>query len=947
MAEGRHLTFGDFRLDRVDGRLWRGEVERPLRGKSFALLRYLAEHPGRLVTRDELLRAVWPGVAVGPGVVRVSVAEVREALGDDALAPCYVETVGRRGYRFLGGTPGAPAGGGSFVGRERDLARLHRHLAGCGDRRRRTVLVAGEPGIGKTTLVDRFADEVRAGGMGRVASGQCVELHGPAEPYLPVLDLLARLCGDDGDEVGAALERWAPSWLLQLPGAVDTARIERARRRVALPTRERMLRELADAFDALARDRPLVVVLEDLHWSDASTVDLLAYVAERVAPARLLVIGTYRPADLVVREHPMRATARQLVARGRADEVTLELLTPDDVRSYLVHRLGGEAMDEGIAALVYARTDGNPLFLVSVVDHLLDRGLLGRDDGGTWRLASGADSVVPESLRSLVVRQVEALAPRQRAVVEAASVLGLEFDALALAAATGEPVAEVEHICTGLAERGQLVCTAGTTTWPDGSLGGTYEFLHALYQGVLYRRLGPAERARLHRVVGERLEAAHAADPGAVAGVLASHFERGGAWERAVHHHLAAVAAAKHRLAEREVVAHCEAVLGLLPQLPATSERARIEMACSLDLGASLLAVRGYGTPRVEPLFVRARDLALHLELPQVEILARGGLFTFHVMHGDQRRAVELAADLLAMADRFPIPLFVMIGHTTLGCAHYNLGNLLQARDHFERARAAWEPGFPRLQLDQKVLFLGIGALLLHQLGDTAAADAWNADAVAYANALDDPLNVAHTYHLAAQLRAIAEDRAGAVAWSERAIALSTEHGFPVHEAASKATKGYGLRDLSLQREGFAACAATGQRVGEPMYRIGIAHTCLEQDLVSEASGELALALAFIEETGEARHLAELHRLRAACARREGRAGDAEAELRRAVEVAGGQRSRLFELRAVADLAELLADRGRASEGRRMLGRVCDGFVADGQGPELDRARALAAAIAR
>src|SRR5262245_45880171 len=827
---GGFIAFGDFRLDRVEGRLWHGDVERPLRAKSFALLRYLAEHPGRLVTRDELLHTVWPGVAVSSGVVRISIGEVRGALEDDALAPRFLETVGRQGYRFLSGSA-AEAVRGAFVGRDGDLARLHRSLERCRDHRRQVLFVAGEPGIGKTTLVERFADEVRGGKLGRVAQGQCVELHGPSEAYLPVLELLGRLCREEASDAVQVLERWAPSWLLQMPGIADARAMEPLRRRVPSPTRERMLRELTDAFDVLARDTPLVVVLEDLHWSDASTVDLLAYVAERNTPARLLVIGTYRPVELVVRAHPLHATARQLIARGRAAEAALELLTEDDVRAYLAQRFAGQPMDPRLPEFVHRQTDGNPLFLVSVVDHLLDRGSLTREQG-TWRLASAQDAAVPQSLRELVGQQLDALGPVERATLAAASVMGVEFDTLAVAAAAELPVAMVERTCAALAERGQLVCTTGTTAWPDGSLGGTYEFLHALYQHVLYERLAPAERSRLHRAIGSRLEAAHAGDPGAIAAVLASHFERGGDWARAVAHHRAAVAGAKARLADREVVTHCEAVLGLLDRLSDSAERQELEITCSIDLGLSLLTVRGAGTPEIEPIFARARDRAVELGLPQFEIIGRGGVYTLRALDGDQRCALELAGDLGAMAERFPIPLFTLIGHTALACAHYNVGHLLLARDQFERARTMWQPELPRLQLDQKVLCLGIGTLVLQQLGDTTAAEAWSAEGVAYASALSDPLNVAHAWTLMAHYRMWADDRAGAIAWADRAIAVALEHGFPVHEGEAKMVKGWALGDLALQREGFARRAATGHHVGAPMYRLGLARTCLDQGSV-------------------------------------------------------------------------------------------------------------------
>src|SRR5262249_55567474 len=186
---------------------------------------------------------------------------------------------------------------------------------------------------------------------------------------------------DDGGDVVQALERWAPSWLLQLPGVVDAAALETLRRRVPSPNRDRMLRELADALDVLARDTPLVVVLEDLHWSDASTMDLLAYTPERGTPARLLVIGTYRPVEAVVHAHPFRATAQRLIARGRAAETSLELLTADDVRAYLTHRLGGQPMEPRLPELVHRRTGGETPFPGGVGGPLPDSGSLAPQRG--------------------------------------------------------------------------------------------------------------------------------------------------------------------------------------------------------------------------------------------------------------------------------------------------------------------------------------------------------------------------------------------------------------------------------------------------------------------------------------------------------------------------------------------------------------------------------------
>ncbi|MGH7288965.1 MAG: ATP-binding protein, partial [Myxococcota bacterium] len=519
----RRIDFGDFQLDLEAERLWRGSEERPLRAKSFAVLRHLVVNRGRLVTKEELFRACWSRTAVSDSVLRASIHEIRAALADDALRPGFVTTVGRRGYRFEASPESADAVPDGFVGRDADLTLLRDHLSRARDGRRQIVFVTGEPGIGKTALVDRFVEEVRTDGRDRVTVGQCVELVGGREAYLPLLDSLGRLCSEpDGRDVLATFDRFAPSWLLQLPALLDAERAEALGRRVPSPTRERMLRELGEALEGVTRERALVLVLEDLHWSDASSVDALAVLAQRTTPARLLIVGTYRPIGLVLADHPLKALKQSLQARGRCVELPLELLAPPDVSSYLAHRLSGHPIAGAVAADVHRATDGNPLFMTTTVDYLVARGMLAVRDG-CWRLSERLDRVVPESLRALVERQLDDLSDGERRVLDAASVVGVDFAVALVAATTGQSLDDVEQVCGVLVARAQMLAATGVAVWPDGTASGTYAFGHALYREVVYQRLTAVRRRGLHRAVAERLEAGHTGRTGDVAAVLAFH----------------------------------------------------------------------------------------------------------------------------------------------------------------------------------------------------------------------------------------------------------------------------------------------------------------------------------------------------------------------------------------------------------------------------------------
>ncbi len=302
--------------------------------------------------------------------LKVCVRVIRQALGEDSAAPRYLETVGWLGYRFWGDGerrgPEAPVeteGGSSkhIVGRDQELEQLQRLFTRTLHGQRHIVFVTGEPGIGKTTVVNLFVDTVRAARQVRIGRGQCFEHYGEGEAYLPVLEALERLCREPEEEepLLAVLSQYAPTWVVQMPALVGAAALEIAQRKVAGATRERMLREMAAAIEVLAAEQPLVLVFEDLHWSDRSTLDLIAYLAQRQERAQLLVLGTYRPAEVVVSSHPLRGLTQELHAHGQCEEIQLELLTEKEVAEYTVTQFSRGAQHgaplQELARLIYQR----------------------------------------------------------------------------------------------------------------------------------------------------------------------------------------------------------------------------------------------------------------------------------------------------------------------------------------------------------------------------------------------------------------------------------------------------------------------------------------------------------------------------------------------------------------------------------------------------------------
>ena len=529
MAAASEFCFGDYRLNLPNEQLWCGAQPVPLTTKALRVLGELVAHAGQLVTKDALFAAVWPGAAVSEGVLSNCIGELRKALGDSAQAPRCIQTVHRRGYRFLApmtvATPPAPAPAVAWlpaalprapllVGRDAEVATLHQHLVQARRGQRQMVLVSGEAGIGKTTVVDAFLATLAPEEPLWVAWGQCLAHYGPGEAYLPVLDALGRLGRTPAHaQLLPLLRQYAPTWVGQLPALVPAAAWEATPSPVPGATRERMLREAAECLEALSAVQPLILVLEDLHWSDHATLDLLTWLARRREPARLLVVGTYRPVEVLVHGHPLQAVKQELSLHGQCVELRLEGLSAAAVTAYLTARFPGSALATRLASVLHRRTEGQPLFMVQTVETWVQQGWVA-PVAGQWAVQVGVDVVetgVAESVRQLIAQQCDGLPPAAQAVLEVASVVGRVWNVVGVAAGLAAPAEQMEAQCVALARQGQFVEAGPVVTGPDGTVGESYQFRHALYQQVVYDRIPVGRQRQLHRRIGLWKEAGYGA----------------------------------------------------------------------------------------------------------------------------------------------------------------------------------------------------------------------------------------------------------------------------------------------------------------------------------------------------------------------------------------------------------------------------------------------------
>jgi DNA-binding winged helix-turn-helix (wHTH) protein/tetratricopeptide (TPR) repeat protein len=712
VQEPQSFVFGPFRLDQRDERLWRGEEVLHLHPKPLAVLCRLVAQAGQLVTKDALLGTVWPETAVSESALTVAIRHLRRVLGDHARSPQFIETVHRRGYRFMAPVvvaepspprhqtagimrppvPVARIDSPLFVGREGELAQVHRWLTTALQGTRQVGVIAGEPGIGKTALINAFVAQVAAGEDLWVGHGQCVASYGTGEPYLPVLEALGRLGREpDGIRLVSVLRQYAPSWLVQLPALLPHAEWEALQRTVGTTGPTRMLRELTEALDALTTERPLVLVLEDLHWSDRATLEWLAYVARRPDPARLFILGTYRPVEAIVQAHPLRTILTELRPHGQCVELVLDYLSEADVAAYLSQRFEAPRLAADLARVLHRRTTGNPLFLIAVVDELVRQQVVikGLD---RWEVRAGVETitaVVPATLRALIELQLAHLSSGDQTLLEAASVAGAECSAATVAAAVERAEEVVEARCTALARQGQFLQACGHAEWPDGTVTACYGFRHALYQEVLYQRVPAGRQSRWHARVGTRLAQGFGEHAGDMAAALAMHFVRGRQLLQAVPYLWQAGDNAMARSAYREAVTYFEQALSALSYVP--EERATREQAIDLRLalGSALQPSGDWG--RILVYLREAELLAEALDDPHRLGQVSVALSVYRRFMGAYEQVIATAQRALALATASGDVVLQAEAHNRLGVAYQDQGDYRRAIDCFRQAIAFFD----------------------------------------------------------------------------------------------------------------------------------------------------------------------------------------------------------------------------------------------------------------
>jgi len=617
------IRFGDFEFNSLSGKLFLDGHCVKIQPQPLRVLAVLLERPGEIVSREQLRTRVWGDatyVEFDQGL-NYCIRQIRVALSDGASKPLYIETLPKQGYRFIArvtmaaerkGSPNPelPAEWASandptaryqsaevsqapevlqgrpvesrprreerepepVFGRERELSKLDELLQSAVDGTGRVALVTGEPGIGKTALAASFVYAARKRNPNLLlVRGACVEQYGAGEPYLVFLDALGSLLrGPGGEHWVALLRRFAPTWCLQFPAEFSSDAMEQLHHEAIGATKDRMVRELADAFAAFTVESPVLLVLEDVHWVDPASVDMLRQLAERASCQRLMILATARPED-IERDNPtLKKCYTEMHARGLCEEIALGALKEPDVAAYLNAHYSPNNFPPELVVLIHSKSEGHPLFATGAIQILAERAYIVRDNGA-WRLKQPLLQIeldTPVTMRSVIEKKVSLLSDSQRQALLYASIEGEEFTSTVLATLLEADDLELEERLHTIEAMHRLIRVQGEEDLPDGSAATRYRFTHALYQYYLYDQILSKRRVLLHLRAGQTLERIYNGQHGRVAGALATHFERGRDFSKALTYLVQAGDTALSRYATAEALGHFTHGLDLIDKLP-------------------------------------------------------------------------------------------------------------------------------------------------------------------------------------------------------------------------------------------------------------------------------------------------------------------------------------------------------------------------------------------
>jgi DNA-binding winged helix-turn-helix (wHTH) protein len=954
--------FADFELDRSAYQLRRKGRPVGIERIPLDLLFLLAERPGHLVTREEILERIW-----GKDVfldtdhsINIAVQKIRQVLQDDAETPRFVATVRAKGYRFVASlreirrempdvAPHRDSESGirpqqsAMVGRAGELAQLRAAVGGATAGRGSMLLISGEPGIGKTRLSAELASLAQASAMA-VRIGQCLDRE-EAVPYLPFVEILES-CVDrtsDPSELRTLVGNEGPELVRLMP------RLGRSLPDIAppldLPPREarrHLFNSFCDFTARLASAHPTLFVVEDLHWADDSTLSLLHHLVKRVSKLPLLIVGTFREAEFDL--SPALAQTLEDLLRGHlASRIRLKTLPRDDIAEMLT-RLSGMSPPAKVVTEIYNETEGNPFFVEELFLHLKEENRL-FDSSGVFRPELKIGELdAPRSVRMVVGRRLARLGDATRKCMGTAAAIGRSFSFEVLQAANAT---DADSLLGSVAEAEK----AGLIFSSANGGKARFEFSHELIRQSVLGSLSSALRERLHLQVAQAMEQVYCDGLEDHVTELAHHYARSADTLKAVEYLTRAAQWACDRSADKEADAHLKSAISLIQLLPEEARPTR-ELKVQLLIAGTGFTSRGYAAPEVRDATKRALELARDLGDREAEFRASSGLYFHYQFSGHFSPLRELAEAMLRLAEESGEPGMRLEAHHHLGeYLHLQTCDFVNAREHYEKAMAVYD-STSNHDAGMKLGYAIVAAMLGHVVGELGFLEqgvTTTRRAVEFAREQSTAFMIGWTLDWIVRVYRMQEDIEETLAAADALESVVNEFGLSDHRGRiltargwATARKGQITQDLEMTNLGLEMLRATSDynRV-EAQFAVA--------DIAARAGDANALLTALqtiesLKPTGEGAGSFYLQFFKAlffAIGDAEADVHESEARFRSCLDQAQEWQWKLPELHTAIHLARLMARTGRRDEARAMLADTCGWFTEGFDTEPLRNAKAL------
>jgi predicted ATPase/DNA-binding SARP family transcriptional activator len=889
-----------------------------------------------------------------------------------------------------------------FVAREHELMRLDEFMTKAFAGHGQIVFVTGDAGTGKTALLREVSYRVQEKHDDlNVALGNCNAITGAGDPYMPFREVLSILTGDlesllvrgsitkeharrqwsflpnviraivahGPDLIDSFIDGFAlvnrvrsyvsddPQWLTPLQKLVE-------RKAVNLSTDTLKQKDLFDQYTrvlmTLANQQPLLIMLDDLQWSDLGSTGLLFHLGRWVEESPILILCAYRPVKEPIgydtAGHPLVKIVSEFKRRFGDIQIDLGRVSEGEARHFVNAYLDSEPnqLDAIFRDELLRHTGGHPLFTVELLRAMEARGDIIHDRERRWVNGPRLDWVgLPARIEGVIEERFGKLGEALEEVLTVASVEGEEFTAEVIAGVLNRDAREIIGQLSGRLDKVHRLVTARGIRRMENQRLSLYGFLHKLYHLHSYHRLDEVERAYLHEEVARVLEALYVDKEDEIAVQLAYHFTKAGINEKAVHYLCAAAERAQHLSANEEAITHLTHGLGLLEAMPPGPLRTQQELKLLTLKGVSLIATKGYASPEVEQTYSQARQLCSESDDRPQHFSILYGLRTYYLVRADYHTARELAEQLLMIAQTAEEPDLLLEAHQALGTTLFYLGELNASRSHLEEALKIYQPQQHHLHAwrygqDPGVACLSYMALSRLWLGQSDQAKKRCREALRLAKKVAHPFSMALAQNFASILNIMCRESQAALDHAETAISISKTYGFPFWQAMGTILRGAAIVEkeaeegLLLMHQGLAEWNTIGSELGRPFFQFLLAEALGNLGRIEDSLDVIDEALEAVDRKGEYLIKPELHRLKGELISQTGPAhADIEGRFQQAIHVARQQAALFFELRAAMSLHRLWKKHGKGKKARAMLSEVYKRFSEGFETPDIVEARKL------